>query len=66
LRNSELIALLRHPATVRIDDAAAQPTRQPIDPDEDELGAARGIAVAILLSVALWRLIDLGIGLALK
>lgn len=53
----ELIPLLRNPAAIEI------PSDAPLAPEHarDELGAAKGIVVGVLLVIPFWLLVALGI-----
>ena len=57
--NQHLIALFRHPTSIvptREAEAADQiaPRPPPVEADEDQLAAARGIAIAMLGGALLW------------
>jgi hypothetical protein len=51
----ELIPLLRNPAAIEI------PPDEPLALERDELGAAKGIVVGVLLVIPFWLLVALGI-----
>lgn len=62
----ELIPLLRDAATTPVPREETQEDRIGGEPDRDDLRAARGLVVAVVLSAPLWGFIGLMIWLAVR